>query len=592
MGDDKGEQSPSRGPGGFWPDLSAAEWLIFLVLAAALACINIYTTLLVGWADNGSILAVIAAAMVLGGVGRKPTIESLNLGQTIASAGGAVGFAAAQYAAYRMIEPEHDPPLLGMILMFFSFGLVGAIVGSSVRRYLVRYYWPSGTACAVIQTTLAGEQTAESKRPIRLLKWSGGLAALATIPTKISTTAGGGALRSDLVTASGFGIGFDPLPYGVGIIVGPRIGLGIFIGGLLGWKGLGWLTGFVGVPEEQLLTWNFSMAISALTLPTFASLVYAYLFKSPHVVPSGFAPGRTRYSIPPARALAYTAVALLGTLGIALAAQMVFGVSWAAVVAAVALSWPLCVVNGRICGDTDINVAPLIAFVILFVFAVAVGGQTTAVLLPMAIIGAALASMAVDMMQDYRTGYLVDANPTHQTSVQLAGTAVAAVAAVPFLLLLLDRFAIGPDTALPAPGAVLLSTLARIFSGEFEPTGALLTAIIAVSIGGCVFTFFESWPRTRAWVPSLFGIGIGMLLPTPMTNAIFLGAIARWLAVFIAGRGKHGEARDAVTNRAGSDALLIGAAIFAAAALTSVALVLITEIFDVSGIDLFYIATE
>ena len=39
-------------------------------------------------------------------------------------------------------------------------------------------------------------------------------------------------------------------------------------------------------------------------------------------------------------------------------------------------------------------------------------------LLGMAVVAGTLASVAVDMMQDYRTGYLVEANPVHQTTVQ------------------------------------------------------------------------------------------------------------------------------------------------------------------------------
>ena len=112
MSDPPAEASPSPTPTGdpvpssHWPRLSPSEWLVFAILAGVISAANIYTTLLIGWGDTGSIVAVLAAVLLLGLVGRtRPSVYTLNLGQTMVSAGGSVGFAVASYAAIHIVRP-------------------------------------------------------------------------------------------------------------------------------------------------------------------------------------------------------------------------------------------------------------------------------------------------------------------------------------------------------------------------------------------------------------------------------------------------------------------------------------------------------
>lgn len=610
---------------GHFPLLSPVEWIIYAFLAAALACMNIYTTLLIGWGDTGSIVAVLAAALVLGALGRKVNTHTLNLGQTMASAGGSVGFATAQYAAVKMIEPQFEASVLGLMVLFFAMAVLGTIIGATVRRYLIKYYWPSGTACAIIQRTItdegaddvdvpearAGAATkakSDRQRPLRLLKTWGLLATVWVIPTKINffkdwihfkltgagaavETSGAPPLLPNPVMSNGFGISLDPTLYGIGVVVGPRIGFGILIGGLLNWKGVAWLTSLGGVPAAQAGQWNLFSAIAVLTLPSFASILFAYIFRTPANVPPGFAPGKTTYPIPPTRNIVYVVLGLASTMGIALAAQWVFDLSFVACVATIALAWPLCVMNGRITADTDVNPVRLVAIVILSLFALWFAGEGAMFLLAMAIVGGTLAAMAVDMMQDFRTGYLVDANPTHQTTVQLIGTVIGAIVAVPFVMLIIDMLGIGPGSSLPAPGAQVWSGMAKAYTGGISLSGGLMIAIIAISVVGCGVTFLENLPATKRWIPSLFGIGIGMLLGVTTCAAIFVGGLIKWLIMHLAARGKTGEDKAKAANEANNDTLLIGAAIFAAAALMSVILIVLTKLFELGGLDFLYLAT-
>jgi uncharacterized oligopeptide transporter (OPT) family protein len=573
---------------------------------------NIYTTLLIGWGDTGSIVAVLAAALVLGALGRTVSTHTLNLGQTMASAGGSVGFATAQYAAVVMIEPDFDPNVAELMALFFFMGVLGTIIGATVRRYLIKYYWPSGTACAIIQRTITG--TGEDRaRPLRMLKRWGIVAALWALPTKLAlwkelgfslsdgvarVSASAKALLPDLShpALGGFSVSVDPTLYGIGIVVGPRIGFGILIGGLLNWKGMELVAGvFEGglvapFAGADVGNWVLFLAIAVLTLPSFASILFAYIFRTPANIPPGFAPGKTVYPIPPRRDIWYVVLGLAATAGIAITAQSIFDLSYFACVATIALAWPLCVMNGRITADTDINPVRLVAIVILSLFALWFAGEGAMFLLAMAVVGGTLAAMAVDMMQDFRTGYLVDANPTHQTTVQLVGTAVGALAAIPFVMLLIGSLGIGPDSSLPAPGAQVWSGMAKAYTGGVDISGVLMIAIVLVSVLGCAITFLENMPATRRWVPSLFGIGIGMLLGIGYCVAIFIGGMIKWAVMQARMSGKEGEAKEEARDESNNDTLLIGAAVFAAAALISVFVVVTTKILEVTGLDLLYLA--
>ena len=194
------------------------------------------------------------------------------------------------------------------------------------------------------------------------------------------------------------------------------------------------------------------------------------------------------------------------------------------------------------------------------------------------------------MMQDYRTGYLVDANPGHQTSVQLIGTVIGAAVAVPTLGVLMDTMGgIGADTTLKAPGAQAWAGVAKAAaSGRDWPEGQVAW-LIGVSLFFCAYAFLTVWPRTAKWMPSLFGIGIGMLLGVDACAAIFAGGLLKSLVTWIYTAGKTGDERQTFLDKAGNDTMLVGASIFAAAAIMSVVIIFGKTALDKMGIQLYWI---
>jgi uncharacterized oligopeptide transporter (OPT) family protein len=599
---------------GHVPRLAALEWITFALLAALLSVTNLYTLLLTGWGEGGSIIAVLAAAALLGRLGRRqPTIETLNLAQTMASAGGSTGFAVGTYAAVKLVDPGFDPSLPLLIIMFIAMGVLGTMVGASVRSYMVRYFFPSGTACAVIQRTISqsaseaerqtGNQTGNQpgrrpiRRPIRLLALWGAIASLATIPTKLTLSRGTPALLGSLPIGKPLGaeriaLGVEPLLYGIGIVVGPRVGLGMLLGGLSAPYIIEPALQRAAIDAAATGDWIQWVAIALLTVPAFATILFAYLFRQQAMVPSGFEPGAVVYRAPRARNLVYAALGIVALIATAITSHLLFELPFVVTVVTVMVAWPLCVMNGRVTGDTDINPLPLLAVVLVTLLAFLVPGSAIAVL-GMIIVGGTLAGMAVDMMQDYRTGFLVNANPTHQTTVQFLGVIVGVLVAVPLFALIDARMGFGVGMSLPAPGAQIWAAMAKAFSGESTLTSGMIQAVIIISAAGSAYALLTVWQRTAAWMPSLFGMGIGLLLPIEMSAAVFVGGTIKLVVTEIyKWRERDPGARALAAGHAGNDTMLVGSAIFAASAIVSVLLVLVTELMRWLGIGWFYMAGQ
>jgi uncharacterized oligopeptide transporter (OPT) family protein len=609
---DQAVDAPREVTSRIFPSLKLHEWILFLLLACVLAATNIYTTLLIGWSDTGAIISALLSMLVLGAVSKhKPSIFTINIGQSTASGGGAVGFAVGTYACVHIVQPDFAPPWYLLIPLFAAMGTFGALVAATVRPMMVKFFFPTGTACAVIQRTVTREiAPGEENRPMKLLKIWGAIASLATIPTKIRipASAESALLGPQKLWGEGLkeiSIGTDPLFYGIGLVVGPRIGLGMLIGGLLGPLMLApWLE--LHQDPTSYVEWKRWMAIAVLTLPTFATIALAYVFHTPSPTPPGFTPGRTRYVLPPGARRLWMIVTLVSAAAVALLALQIFDLPIYASIVTMIVAWPMCVVNGRVNGDTDINPVRLVAVVLLAtltwiitpahvaasgdVTGQVMGGVSAITLLGMAVIGGTMASVAVDMFQEYRTGHLLDADPVPMLSMQVLGAIAGSIVAIPVLAILIGQLGIGPESKLPAPGAQIWASMGQAMAGGFHPSQLMIHSILIVSGVGCVYAFLTVWPVTGAWMPSLFGIGIGMLLPIDNSLGIFGGGLLHLIVARLMVKGRTPEERAASSSAVRNDMMLAGSAVFAAAAVVSIVIVLIYTALDHFGLHPFGIA--
>jgi uncharacterized oligopeptide transporter (OPT) family protein len=577
--------APRPLPARYLPRIAPLEWLVFVAIAGLLALANIYSILVTGWGFGGSIVAVVLASSILQTVrGKRPATALVNLGQTMGSASGYMAAIVASFVAVRMVDPTFTADPVPLVGFFAAAGIAGALIGAAVRRHAVHYSFPSGTACAVLQQTVEAAATRDGAVRLRTFGRFGALAALMTIPAKLSTTPHGPALLSSLPLGGGVSLAVDPLPLGIGILVGPRIGVGMLLGSLATPWLIAPLLGRHGIDAAEVADWTRWTAIALMALPTFAAAVFTYalaLRRGPAVAVEA-APARARHAAPPSRGALFAVLGVAALVAIGGLGRALFGLPIPVTGLIVCAAVPLCLVMVRVTGETDITPLPIMTFLLLAT-AAATGLGDNAGLVAVSLLGATLATLAVDMCQDYRTGHLLDASPVHQTSVQLVGAVLGAAVAVPVILALDAHVGLGVGTAFPAPTAQMVAAMAGTFGDAVELGDGLRTTIAAVSVAGCAYAFFAVWPRTARFVPSLFGIGIGLLLPGSVAMAIFAGSLLQ----IVARRSSAGEP----AGSAGVDrALLIGAAVLAAAALTSIAVVVLAEGLGALGLRWFFVA--
>ena len=97
--------------------------------------------------------------------------------------------------------------------------------------------------------------------------------------------------------------------------------------------------------------------------------------------------------------------------------------------------------------------------------------------------------------------------------------------------------------------------------------------------------------QTARWMPSIFGIGIGMLVGIPTSAGIFLGGLLKVVVTAFYTSGKSGDDRVEAERDAGNDTMLAGASVFAAAAILSIGLVLVVKVLEAAGLEWFWIAS-
>jgi uncharacterized oligopeptide transporter (OPT) family protein len=532
--------------------LSLRSWITFFGLAILMGLNNIYSTLLTGWGEGGSIVAVILSLLFLAKAER--SIINYNLGQTMASAGGSVGFTVAIIASIYYIEPNWDPPLFTLSLMVMGLSLMGVAMAVPLRRTIVHWFFPSGVACATILRAVTSDQQHERVRARNIMGASGLTSAFLTLPTKAAIQEGGTALWQRLALPGGLAISLDPLLYGIGIVIGPRIGISMLVGALF--------NHYLLIPNfgDGVSEFNRWAAVGLMTLPAFTSVLFAFFLKSHGELPPGFHPQDSAAPLSKRQwALIFTV--FIFSMGMTMMSMdSLFGVNWIYAIACAVIAAPLCFALGKVASETDINPVRLLAIILLFIFSLT-GSFGPVTLLGVGVAGAALASIAVDLFIDLRTGYLINADPKQQVFMQFLGVIPVSLVSIYFLHLLAVNFGFGEGKYFPAPGAVVWASMAEVFADGSASLSPFIWKILGVtSVLGIIMTLLENWKPLKAVAPSPFAMGIALLLPIEMSVAICAGSLIRQCALFFAA-DKH---------QAKADAFQAGSAIFAASALAGI----------------------
>lgn len=247
-------------------------------------------------------------------------------------------------------------------------------------------------------------------------------------------------------------------------------------------------------------------------------------------------------------------IALMFVLMCALYIQ-ISSLLWPAILAAVVMlvvGFFFATVSGNLVGFigssnnpvSGLTLSTLLIAALLMVSLGVSGGKGVAIVLGVAAVVCVSSSVAGELLQDFKVGYILGGTPRNIQIAELIAVVVASLVMY-WPLMLLHQGSInsggvgfgGPD--LPAPQAGLMATLAQGIVG-----GDMPWALVGVGI-----LFGVAMIMMQVKSPML--VAVGMYLPFGTTFAIFVGGVFRSIGDWVADRRGYNSAQKARVENAG-----------------------------------------
>jgi len=573
------------------PEVTRKGVVLGLVLAVVLGAANTYLGLKVGLTVSASIPAAVISMAVLRAFRRYNILEN-NAVQTAASAGESLAAGVLfTVPALLLLDYWTEIDYWETTLVALAGGVLGVLFTVPLRRALIveaRLTFPEGVATSeVLKTGGVGRTGDPADAPA---KGASGIAALvlggvAGLAYKFMETGlamwrstAGFAVRIREQGVAAFGIDLAPALLGVGYIVGLRIALLVFAGGVLGWlvampvysltaDGASFIDGFTEAFRQGLAeagdavrdptlsevaagVWSGQVRYIGVGAMLIGGLWSLVKLRKPlgQALFQGLGSGREGASAPlrTEREFGIRAT-FVGVLGMVVPIFLLYwyatrslgvlpslGIAAVMAVLMVLTGFLFSAVAGYMAGLVGSSNNPISGVTILTVltaaFTLKVLGVPSdlgpaATILVAAVIACA-GAIAGDNMQDLKTGHILGSTPKRQQTMQVLGVAAAAFALAPVLQLLHEAYTIG-STDLPAPQAGLMAAV-----GTFVFEGGLPMVMVAAGAGLAVLLVIldevlES--RGAAFRTPVMPVAVGIYLPVGLSAPIFLGGLVAWL---------------------------------------------------------------
>ncbi len=516
---------------------------------------NAYLGLRAGLTISTSIpIAVItvAAFRLLAAAGTRATLLEANIAQTVGSASSSVA-SGVIFTIPALFLWNLDPTLVQMTLLAIAGGMLGVLFMIPLRKYLIdrehgKLPYPEGTACA--QVLVASEVGGAKAKNVFYGLGAGalfkGLAGWAHIfPDQVTTPV-------PFLRKGTLGAEMSSALFGVGFILGPRVASVMVSGGLLSslvliplidWWGAGRAVPLF--PETALTIAEMSPSqiwsryVRYIGAGAVATAGIITLIKSIPTMLESFKLGtsqlkarldqgaaaqlRTDLDMP----FKVVGIGIVAIGSILILVPQVFGVldfphRLVATILVTIFAFFFVTVSSRIVGlvgvtsnpTSGMTIAALLGTSTIFLLlgwtddAGKIGALTVGTVVAIA------ASMAGDMSQDLKTGFLLGATPRRQQAGELIGVLTSA-AFVCMAVILLDR-AYGFGTPeLPAPQATLMKL---VIEGVLEQSLPWILVLIGVGIA-LIAEGFK--------LPTL-AFAVGVYLPVATMVPVFLGGLLRY----------------------------------------------------------------
>ena len=553
-------------------ETSLKDWTLRGVIVGALFGVifgsaNAYLGLHVGLTISTAIpLAVIAVAVfkVLTPILGKSTILDSNIAQTTGSASSSLA-SGLIFTIPALFLWGFNPSIFKMGTLALLGGVLGVLFMIPLRRALIVKEhgvlpYPEGTAAAHVLIS-AEEGGAKSKNIFIGL----GIGAVYTTcvrflhlwPEKI---------HLNLPVLKKAKLGGEPMPalLGVGYILGLRIAGIMVAGGLLSWLGIIPLIAYFGenlnlplFPEKILpiadmtpeQIWDKYIRVIGAGAVAVAGIIT--IIKSIPTMYNALKMGikdislkkesaqsqkkRTQTDLP----ITVLGIGVLAVAIILILSPDTLGMNTSILVRMIAafcitiFAFCFVTVSSRIVGMVGVTSNPTSGMAIVTLLGtcllfLALGwtdaiGQATA--LTIGTVVAVAASIAGDISQDLKAGYIIGATPRRQQASELIGVLTSAFAIAAVIWLLGEAFTFGSE-ALAAPQATLMKTVIEGVLGGNLPWGLVM-------IGGAFAIVAE-----LLGVPSL-PFAVGIYLPLSTMTPIYVGGLLRYFVERKAGADKE-----------------------------------------------------
>ncbi|TET71955.1 MAG: oligopeptide transporter, OPT family, partial [Candidatus Aminicenantes bacterium] len=538
-----------------YKDITLKAVIMGAIFGVIFGSANAYLGLRVGLTISTAIpLAVISVAVfrALSPILGKSTILDCNIAQTTGSASSSLA-SGLIFTIPALFLWGFNPSLFKIGTLALLGGILGVLFMIPLRRALIVKEhavlpYPEGTAAAQVLIS-ADEGGAKAKNVFLGLGVGAFFKALVEIfklwPEKIY-------LKIPVLKKALLGMEPTPALLGVGFILGPRIAGIMVAGGILSWIGIIPLISYFGenlsmplFPETNLPIAQMSaeeiwknyikfigagaVAVGGIiavakSLPTmFSALKIGIKDFSLSRQNAQFQKKRTDTDLP----ITVLGLGVLIVIIIIILAPQILGISTTFLVRLIAsvciviFAFCFVTVSSRIVGMIGVSSNPTSGMTIVTLLGtsllfLALGwtdilGMATA--LTVGTVVCVAASIAGDISQDLKAGYIIGATPKRQQSSELIGVLASAFAIAGAIWLLGEAFSFG-TTALPAPQATLMKTVVEGVLGGDLPWGLVLVggafAIVAELLG----------------VPSL-PFAVGIYLPLSTMTPVFVGGAVR-----------------------------------------------------------------
>lgn len=554
-----------------YKDITLKAVILGAIFGVVFGSANAYLGLRVGLTISTAIpLAVIsvAALKVLTPILGKSTILDANISQTTGSASSSLA-SGIIFTIPALVLWGFNPGIFKIGTLALCGGVLGVLFMIPLRRFLIvkehgTLPYPEGTAAA--QVLIAADQGGAKAKNVFLGMGIGAVIKLLIEyvklwPDKIHLT---------LPVLKKAKLGMEPTAalLGVGFILGPRIAGIMVAGGLLSWIGIIPLIAYFGenlnlplFPEQALpiaemtaadiwykyvrLIGAGAVAVGGIitvikSLPTmYNSLKIGVKQLSRKKIAMQAKEERRQTDLP----FISLIIGTLCVIVVLVAAKGVLGFETSVLIRLIAsicivfFAFCFVTVSSRIVGLVGVTSNPTSGMTIVSLLGIsllflALGwtdkiGMATA--LTAGTVIAVGASIAGDISQDLKAGYILGATPKRQQASELVGVVASAFAIAAAVWLLGEAFTFGSE-AIPAPQATLMKTVIEGVLGGDLPWGLVLVggvfAIVAELIG----------------IPSL-PFAVGIYLPLSTMTPIYVGGFIRHMIEKRAGKDEERKRR-------------------------------------------------